>query len=86
MTTLLPHDHGSGIYSSRRIADPAVERADFMMMVAGDPPEFPQAPAERADYSVRAGVAAGRKAGLVMLGHVALDGTKTRTNASKHKR
>ena len=40
MTALLLHGYASGIYSSRRIAKSAVERADFMMIVAGDPPDF----------------------------------------------
>ena len=40
MTALLLHAYGSGIYSSRRIAKAALERADFMMIVAGDPPDF----------------------------------------------
>jgi hypothetical protein len=40
MTALLLHGYASGIYSSRRIARAAVERADFMMIVAGDPPDF----------------------------------------------
>src|SRR5258708_30797190 len=38
MTAVLLHGYASGIYSSRRIARAAVERADFMMIVAGDPP------------------------------------------------
>ena len=40
MTALLLHGYGSGIYASRRIAKGAVERADFMMIAAGDPPDF----------------------------------------------
>src|SRR5271167_1568917 len=40
MTALLLHGYASGLYSSRRIAKAAVERADFMMIVAGDPPDF----------------------------------------------
>jgi hypothetical protein len=36
MTALLLHGYASGVYSSRRIAKAAVERADFMMIVAGD--------------------------------------------------
>ena len=40
MTALLLHGYASGIYSSRRIARATVERADFMMRVAGDPPDF----------------------------------------------
>src|SRR6476660_2606710 len=40
MTALLLHGYASGVYSSRRIAKAAIERADFMMIVAGDPPDF----------------------------------------------
>lgn len=40
MTALLLHGYASGIYSSRRIAKAAVERVDFMMIAAGDPPDF----------------------------------------------
>jgi transposase len=40
VTALLLHGYASGIYSSRRIAKAAVERADFMMIVAGNPPDF----------------------------------------------
>src|SRR5246127_1091649 len=40
MTALLLHAYASGIYSSRRIARAAVERSDFMMIVALDPPDF----------------------------------------------
>jgi len=36
MTALLLHAYASGIYSSRRIAKAGVERADFMMIVAGE--------------------------------------------------
>ena len=38
MTALLLNGYASGIYSSRRIAKACVERADFMMIVALDPP------------------------------------------------
>src|SRR4030095_6492537 len=38
MTALLLHGYASGIYSSRRIARAAVERAGFVMIVAGAPP------------------------------------------------
>ena len=40
MTALLLNGYASGIYSSRRIAKASIERADFMMIVAGDPPDF----------------------------------------------
>ena len=91
MTALLLHGYASGVYSSRRIARAAVERADFMMIVAGDPPDFRTI----AEFRKRHLQALSRlfvqvlrlaeKAGLVKLGHVALDGTKVKANASKHK-
>jgi transposase len=40
MTALLLHGYASCIYSSRRIARACIERADFIMIVAGDPPDF----------------------------------------------
>lgn len=91
MTALLLHGYASGVYSSRRMAKAAVERADFMMIVAGDPPDFRTV----SDFRKRhlKALAAlfvqvlklAEKAGLVKLGHVALDGTKIKANASKHK-
>jgi transposase len=91
MTALLLHGYASGIYSSRRIAKSAVERADFMMLVAGDPPDF-RTVAEFRKRHLKALAALfvqvlklAERAGLVRLGHVALDGTKIKANASKHK-
>jgi transposase len=91
MTALLLHGYASGIYSSRRIAKAAVERVDFMMIVAGDPPDFRTISEFRkrhlqalASLFVQV-LKLAEKAGLVKLGHVALDGTKIKANASKHK-
>lgn len=91
MTALLLHGYASGIYSSRRLAKAAVERADFMMIVAGDPPDFRTiSEFRRRHLKALAGLFVqvlklAEKAGLVKLGHVALDGTKIKANASKHK-
>jgi hypothetical protein len=91
MVALLLHGYASGIYSSRRIAKACRERADFMMIVALDAPDFRtisdfrkrhlQALASLFVQVLRLAEAAG----LVKLGHVALDGTKIKANASKHK-
>jgi flagellar biosynthesis GTPase FlhF len=87
----LLHAYASGIYSSRRIAKATVERADFMMIVAGDPPDFRTiSDFRRRHLKALAGLFVqvlqlAEKAGLVKLGHVALDGTKIKANASKHK-
>jgi transposase len=91
MTGLLLHSYASGLYSSRRIARATVERADFMMIVAGDPPDFRTISEFRRRH--RKGLAGlfvqvlrlAEKAGLVKLGHVALDSAKIKANASKHK-
>ena len=91
MTALLLHSYASGLYSSRRIARATVERADFMMIVAGDPPDFRTISDFRQRHlKALAGLFVqvlklAEQAGLVKLGHVALDGTKIKANASKHK-
>jgi len=91
MTALLLHGYASGHYSSRRIAKAAVERADFMMIVAGDAPDFRTISEFRRRHLPALGslfvqvLRLAEKAGLVKLGHVALDGTKIKANASKHK-
>ena len=91
MTALLLYAYCSGLYSSRRIANACAERVDFMMIVAHDAPDFRTI----ADFRKRHLPALGRlflqalklaeKAGLAKLGHVALDGTKIKANASEHK-
>ncbi len=91
MAALLLHSYASGLYSSRRIARATVEQADFMMIVAGDPPDFRTISDFRKRHlKALAGLFVqvlklAEKAGLVKLGHVALDGTKIKANASKHK-
>jgi transposase len=91
MTALLLHGYASGLYSSRRIAKACTKRADFMMIVAGDPPDFRTISEFRKRHlKALAGLFVqilklAEKAGLVKLGHVALDGTRIKANASKHK-
>ena len=91
MTALLLNGYASGIYSSRRIARACVERADFIMIAALDPPDFRTISDFRKRHlTALAGLFVqvlklAERAGLVKLGHVALDGTKIKANASKHK-
>jgi transposase len=91
MTALMLHGYASGLYSSRRLGRACLERADFMMIVAGDPPDFRTISDFRKRHlKALAGLFVqvlklAEKAGLVKLGQVALDGTKIRANASKHK-
>jgi transposase len=91
MTALLLYGYCCGLYSSRRIAKACRERVDFMSIVGLDAPDFRTI----SDFRKRHLKALGElfkqvlhlceKAGLVKLGHVALDGTKIKANASKHK-
>jgi transposase len=91
MTALLLYSYCVGLYSSRRIAKACRERTDLLMIVALDPPDFRTVSEFRRRHL---GALSGlftqvlvlcEKAGLVKLGHVALDGTKIKANASKHK-
>lgn len=91
MVALLLYAYSQGVYSSRRIARALEARLDFMAVSALQRPEFRTI----SDFRKRhLGALAGlfgqilrlcREAGLVELGHVALDGTKLKANASKHK-
>jgi transposase len=91
MTGLLLYGYCNGVCSSRRIAKAARERVDFISIVGLDPPDFHTV----SDFRKRHLKALAalfeqvlklcEQAGLVKLGHVALDGTKIKANASKHK-
>jgi transposase len=91
MTTLLLYSYCCGIYSSRRIAKACRERVDFMSIVGLDAPDFRTVSDFRKRHLKALGGLFGQilrlceTAGLVKLGHVALDGTKIKANASKHK-
>src|SRR5262249_51261232 len=91
MTALLLYGYCVGLYSSRRIAKACRERTDFLMIVALDPPDFRTVSEfRRRHLKALSGLFTQvlllcEKAGLVKLGHVALDGTKIKANASKHK-
>lgn len=91
MTALLLYSYCCGVYSSRRIAKACRERVDFMSIVGFDAPDF-RTISEFRRRHLQALSALYRQilqlcetAGLVKLGHVALDGTKIKANASKHK-
>ncbi len=91
MVALLLYAYRSGVYSSRRIARGCEERLDFQAVTALNRPDFRTISEFRrrhldalADLFVQV-LAVCRKAGLAGLGHVAVDGTKIKANASKHK-
>ncbi len=91
MTALLLYAYSQGIYSSRRIAKGCEERLDFAAVTGMQRPDFRTiAEFRKRHLAALSGLFAQvlglcRKAGLVKLGHVALDGTKLKANASKHK-
>lgn len=91
MTALLLYGYSRGVYSSRRLARACEERLDFMAVTAQNQPDFRTISEFRRRHL---GALSGlfvqvlklcQKAKLVELGHVALDGTKMKANASKHK-
>jgi transposase len=91
MTALLLYGYCNGVYSSRRIAKACRERVDFMSIVGLDPPDFRTISEFRKRHLSALSALFSQvlrlceRAGLVKLGHVALDGTKIKANASKHK-
>jgi transposase len=91
MVALLLYAYSRGVYSSRQIARGCEERLDFQAVTALNRPDFRTI----SDFRKRHLPALAdlfkqvlllcRRAGLVGFGHVALDGTKIKANASKHK-
>jgi transposase len=91
MVALLLYAYSRGVYSSRRIAQACEERVDFMAVTAMNQPDFRTIAKFRqrhlkalSDLFVQV-LKLCRAAGLVKLGHVALDGSKVQANASVHK-
>ena len=91
MVALLLYSYAVGLYSSRRIAKACMERVDFMAIVALQAPDFCTISEFRRRHLAALSalfvqvLKLCERAGLVKLGHVALDGTKIKANASKHK-
>lgn len=91
MTALLLYAYSQGVYSSRRIAQACEQRLDFMAVTAMARPDFRTVSEfRRRHLKALSGLFQQvlklcAEAGLVKLGHVALDSTKIRANASKHK-
>ena len=91
MVKVLLYGYCIGVASSRRIAQRLHEDIAFRVLAANNTPDFRTISDFRKDHL---GALAGlflqvlafcQRAGLVKLGHVALDGTKVRANASRHK-
>ncbi len=91
MTALLLYSYSQGVYSSRRIAKACCERVDFMAVTALNQPafrtvsDFRKRHLEGLEGLFVQVLRLRQKTGLVRLGHVALDSTKVKARASKHK-
>jgi transposase len=91
MTALLLYAYSQGVFSSRKIAQACEQRVDFMAVTASQRPDHRTINDFRRRHLAALGGLFGQvlrlcqRAGLVKLGHVALDGTKIKANASKHK-
>jgi transposase len=91
MTALLLYGYAAGVYSSRRLQRATVEDVAFRVLVNGEQPHFTTINQFRATHREALSglfvqvLDACQSAGLVKLGHVAIDGTKMKANASKHK-
>ena len=91
MVKVLLYGYCIGVASSRRIAQRLHEDIAFRVLAANNTPDFRTISDFRKDHL---GALSGlflqvlafcQRAGLVKLGHVALDGAKVRANASRHK-
>ena len=91
MVKVLLYGYCTGVASSRRIARRLHEDIAFRVLAANNTPDFRTISDFRKDHLEALGglflqvLELCQQAGLVKLGHVALDGTKVRANASKHK-
>src|ERR1700712_1624284 len=91
LVALLLYGYSRGVYSSRQLARACEERVDFMAVTGLNRPDFRTI----SDFRLRHLAALSelfvqvlrlcQSAGLVKLGHVAVDGTKMAANASRHK-
>ena len=91
MFKVLLYGYCVGVSSSRRIAQRLHEDIAFRVLSANNTPDFRTISdfrkghlCELSELFVQV-LSVCRKAGLVKLGHVSVDGTKMRANASKHK-
>lgn len=91
LVTILLYAYAVGIPASRRIARELEENVAFRVLAANQRPDFrtlsdfrKQHLAALTDLCVQI-LRLCQRAGLVKLGHVVLDGTKVKANASKHK-
>ena len=91
MVSLLLYGYCVGVFSSRKLERATYEDVAFRVLAGGEHPHFTTINGFRKDHlgALRTlflqVLKLCQSAGLVKLGHIALDGTKVHANASKHK-
>ena len=91
LVKVLLYGYCNGVASSRRIARRLHEDIVFRVLAANNTPDFRTVSDFRKDHLAALGelflqvLELCRQAGLVKLGHVVLDGTKVKANASRNK-
>ena len=91
MAALLLYSYCRGVFSSRKIMQACQERISFKVIVGDDIPnfrtisDFRKLHLKEVQLLFVQVLQLCQQAGLVKLGHVALDGTKIKANASRHK-
>jgi transposase len=91
MVALLLYSYCRGVFSSRKIMQACQERISFKVIVGDDIPDFRTISDFRKLHLTELKglfvqvLRLCQEAGLVKLGHIALDGTKIKANASRHK-
>ena len=91
MTSLWLYGYAVGVTSSRKIERATHQDVAFRVISAGEHPHFTSLNEFRATHRQALGnlfqqvLEECMSAGLVKLGHVAIDGSKMKANASKHK-
>jgi transposase len=91
MVTILVYAYATGTFSSRRIARKLAEDVAYRVLAAGNFPahrtiaDFRQAHLAAFEALFVQVVQLAREAGVVRLGALAVDGSKVKANASKHK-
>ncbi len=91
MTGILLYGYCNGITSSRKLEKRCQEDISFRVLAANNQPDFRTISDFRKLHLVRLEhlfveiLLLCQKAGLVKFGHISLDGTKIKANASKHK-
>ena len=91
MAKVLFYAYCTGVFSARKMAKRLEEDVAFRVLAANNQPDFRTLSDFRKEHLCALGklfkevLMLCKRAGMVRLGHVALDGTKQKANASKHK-